>query len=110
MKLKLPHPHLPHHTSSYMHVKEKQYRQNDPARPWHRLLLVTLVLVILSIVFHFILYVRINRGSVVETAGDTGAEKIHEEKLTFILEYFGAKMVRYEQEKIVAPLVSDPSL
>lgn len=110
MKLKLPHIHFSHHVSSHIHVKEKEYRQNDPAKPWHRLLFFTLLLVILSIAFHLVLYLRINRGTTIETAGDIGTEKINEAKLSFILEYFDNKNERYEQEKLSAPLVSDPSL
>lgn len=110
MKLKLPHPHLRHSTSSHMRVKEKQYRKSDPAHTWHKLLILASILFVLSIVFHGVLYMKVNRGEVKESTGEVGVETINETKLSFILGLFEERTQQFEERKIVAPTLRDPSL
>ena len=111
LKLSLPHGrfHLQHH-SSHIDVKEKIYRKSDPAHMWHLLLVIALGLALVSVAFHFALYLKINRGEAVEVTTDLGTEKINEAKLTFILSLFEKKVQSFEAGKLIVPTVTDPSL
>ena len=91
-------------------VKEGIYRKSDPSRTWHLLLLGAGFLLLISLAFHFFLYVKINKGVPVAEITDTGAEKIDERKLSYILSYFKERAQTFEMEKLTRPVVSDPSL
>lgn len=110
MKLKLPHPHIRHSTSSHTHVKEKQYRKSDPAHTWHVLLILAGMLFVLTIAFHGFLYMKVNRGEVKESTAEVSTETIHEAKLSFILGFFEARTQAFEERKLVPPTLRDPSL
>ncbi len=109
MKLKLPHIHTSH-ASLHAKVKEGKYRKSDPAKTWRLLLLMATILLLSSLAFHFLLYTKVNNAVVVDTTADTGTEKIDAEKLTYILTYFQERVASFENTKLSAPVVTDPSL
>lgn len=93
-----------------LEVKEKIYRKVDPAHIWHRLLVLAAVLLLLSLAYHGLLFVRVNKGGSVEASSDTGTEKIDERKLTYILNFFEERTLEFTSHNVPDPNITDPSI
>lgn len=92
--------------------KERIYRKPDIIKIWNLVVVLGIVAVALSVLWHTYRFYKLSNKDFTKTYIEnmSGNEKINENKLNQVIGKFDARNAKFEEISATDPLVVDPSL